>query len=472
MSTMVRRLTATALHGRVDIEHEFVPGINILYGKNGSGKTTALHILANALNGDWARFVHLDFREIVIDLDDATLRICRDLLDGDEVLIVTMDRPQIEEVWTLTELRKLERPTDDPRESSKKLGKPVLSSAYFPAFRTMIEAWTSAIEREGVPRPIYRESTQGRALVRGLRAQSTHFARELFGRFVPDLEFPSPMDIQFMLSTEFRGAALHLAQSDRELLMKAFLDVFVAISNPSNLGTLDESVSDSAEIILDEIRSLSTRFTDLSITESRKALPHSFPDPESGVYQQLRTLVQSLRVQTPAEHFSVPVLKVYRDLLRDRVSQQTILFHGINNYLAAANHFLEDKSIVVSFDESSPRQQSMVRLLFTDGATSHGLRALSSGERQVISLIYAATHMSGQQLVLIDEPEISLHVDWQRRLLKSMSDQLQDRQIIAATHSPVIGADYEERMKELTSKSTRSVACIDREPTEDEEELG
>jgi len=51
--------------------------------------------------------------------------------------------------------------------------------------------------------------------------------------------------------------------------------------------------------------------------------------------------------------------------------------------------------------------------------------------------------MSSQKIVLIDEPEISLHVDWQRLLLKKISEQLHDRQVIVCTHSPIIGADYD-----------------------------
>ena len=39
-----------------------------------------------------------------------------------------------------------------------------------------------------------------------------------------------------------------------------------------------------------------------------------------------------------------------------------------------------------------------------------------------------------------------MHVDWQRHLLKEMSEQLGDRQVIVCTHSPVIGADYEDRV--------------------------
>ena len=65
-------------------------------------------------------------------------------------------------------------------------------------------------------------------------------------------------------------------------------------------------------------------------------------------------------------------------------------------------------------------------------------------------------YMSGQRVVLIDEPEISLHIDWQHFLISEMVAQLQDRQIITCTHSPMIGGEkYEDQMVQLENKPTR-----------------
>jgi recombinational DNA repair ATPase RecF len=49
MATAVKYIRAVGIHGRYDLELDFYPGVNILYGKNGTGKTTLLHILANIL---------------------------------------------------------------------------------------------------------------------------------------------------------------------------------------------------------------------------------------------------------------------------------------------------------------------------------------------------------------------------------------------------------------------------------------
>lgn len=68
------------------------------------------------------------------------------------------------------------------------------------------------------------------------------------------------------------------------------------------------------------------------------------------------------------------------------------------------------------------------------------LTLLSSGEKQLVRLLLVAV-TAGQSVVLFDEPELSLHIDWQRGLLDAMRTLNPDAQIIAATHSPEIMAD-------------------------------
>ncbi|SDX88365.1 AAA family ATPase [Paenibacillus sp. CF384] len=70
--------------------------------------------------------------------------------------------------------------------------------------------------------------------------------------------------------------------------------------------------------------------------------------------------------------------------------------------------------------------------------------ALSAGEKQMLSfLCYNA--FSDNCPIFIDEPEISLHVDWQRILFPTLLSQSQTNQFFIATHSPFIYSKYEDR---------------------------
>lgn len=69
-----------------------------------------------------------------------------------------------------------------------------------------------------------------------------------------------------------------------------------------------------------------------------------------------------------------------------------------------------------------------------------GLSTLSSGEKHVLRILVSATHASGGPII-IDEPELSLHIDWQRDLIGFIREVSPQSQIIVATHSPEIMAN-------------------------------
>ncbi|MFJ4194670.1 AAA family ATPase [Pseudomonas sp. NPDC089534] len=66
------------------------------------------------------------------------------------------------------------------------------------------------------------------------------------------------------------------------------------------------------------------------------------------------------------------------------------------------------------------------------------LNALSSGEKQMISLFAKMFLYEKNKLVLIDEPELSLSIGWQREILKDILKAPNCVQIVAITHSPFI----------------------------------
>jgi hypothetical protein len=67
--------------------------------------------------------------------------------------------------------------------------------------------------------------------------------------------------------------------------------------------------------------------------------------------------------------------------------------------------------------------------------------ALSSGEQHQLVLLFDLLFVVPQSaLILVDEPEISLHVEWQQQVLANFRSvsQLRDLDFVIATHSPDI----------------------------------
>ena len=74
-------------------------------------------------------------------------------------------------------------------------------------------------------------------------------------------------------------------------------------------------------------------------------------------------------------------------------------------------------------------------------------KRLSSGEKQFIIVMLTILLQRNQESILImDEPEISMHLDWQRNLIQNIQKLNPNCQIILATHSPGIIMDGWEQL--------------------------
>ena len=78
--------------------------------------------------------------------------------------------------------------------------------------------------------------------------------------------------------------------------------------------------------------------------------------------------------------------------------------------------------------------------------------SLSSGEQHELVLLYELLfNTRADSLILIDEPEISLHVAWQQQFLHDLlkMTQLSKFDVLLATHSPLIIDDRWDLTVEL-----------------------
>lgn len=85
---------------------------------------------------------------------------------------------------------------------------------------------------------------------------------------------------------------------------------------------------------------------------------------------------------------------------------------------------------------------------------------LSSGEKQVVSLFsHLYLDNADNQIVIIDEPELSLSVPWQKRFLTDILDSSRCSFILSVTHSPFI---YQNRLKTSAIDLRRRTVTTDK----------
>ena len=80
------------------------------------------------------------------------------------------------------------------------------------------------------------------------------------------------------------------------------------------------------------------------------------------------------------------------------------------------------------------------------------LEQLSSGEKQMLIILLTTLTQDRQPYVLfMDEPEVSLHFDWQKRLISMVRTLNPNVQIILTTHSPAVIMDgWEDCVTEVS----------------------
>jgi len=116
------------------------------------------------------------------------------------------------------------------------------------------------------------------------------------------------------------------------------------------------------------------------------------------------------------------------------------IFKPVNTYIEILSNFIEDK--LFEFEPSLSSE-----IIVTKGETKLPLEQLSSGEKQLFILLTEALLQKGQPYVFIaDEPELSLHIGWQRQILSSIGMLNPNSQIVVATHSPELAGSWRKNI--------------------------
>ena len=121
-----------------------------------------------------------------------------------------------------------------------------------------------------------------------------------------------------------------------------------------------------------------------------------------------------------------------------------------NLFIEIVNHAFTNTQKVVDTEQS--------KLQFKlEGEILDNNKKLSSGEKQfLIIMLTVLLQRKEESILIMDEPEISMHIDWQRELLNNLKKLNPNCQIILATHSPgVIMDGWEQLVTNISSLITR-----------------
>ena len=199
--------------------------------------------------------------------------------------------------------------------------------------------------------------------------------------------------------------------------------------------TLDQSfpqrlISATDQLSVDKIQEHLTtldkktaRFKDMGILDETQAPPFDVGSFDQIDHTQAR--VMTLYVSDTEKKLQV---------LDDLASRTGLLLDNVNEKF-------RNKAIRLDRDQGFVAESENGKIL--------PLNSLSSGEQHELVLNYDLLfRVASNTVVLIDEPELSLHVAWQKRFLPDLLEiiQLSDFDALVATHSPFVIGEMDNLM--------------------------
>lgn len=419
--------------------------VTIIHGPNGFGKTVILKMIAGLIDGRADIFEHIPFEEFSITLEDDTSRIVRRFADEEskgkslirlELLSrncegkedVVLPSPPVEIPQQI--LKAVDRKVPGAYRLSGNEWNDAAGHSF--SLRDILEMYPQA--QDALPRrywpslmfDICRELQVFFVETNRLAHESKQRRRSILADYdylQSDREEPTARvkyysdDIVQKIRTVLTEYARHSQDRDRTF--------------PERLVRFNRQRTLPGQDILDKIS---------QFEEKRQRLNTlGLVDKETG----LRGLTQEDVARAPE------ALTIYVGDVEEKLKVFDDLARRIGALMDIVNARFRYKRLTVSRD-------SGFRVV-SDVGQPIALQDLSSGEQHELVLLYELLFRGPQSgLILVDEPEISLHVAWQSRFLSDLISILEptDSYAIVATHSPVIIGTRSDLMVELKGPDT------------------
>ncbi|WP_421875978.1 AAA family ATPase [Marinoscillum sp.] len=405
--------------GDKTIEIDFERDINFLIGVNGSGKTTFINLVAAALNLDFPTLDRFQYQKIHVRLRSFEEKKFKPYIEVEKLKDERTPYPRI--IFRIKTSAKdgiKEYPLNEIEEEN--------------LFRYQGDL---AYRRRVGRRRDYDEDIfqQIRDLI-NISWLSIHRTNSPNRNQSHDSSFESSVDQKIdELSNSFlryfsvlQSKAANESESFQRYI---FLSLLADESEQQIFSVLHTIKSDDEKKYLKEI------FSEFNLPERmyQDKLEHHFNSYDSSIEKlkqekalninDLSFLIGTRRIHTIVQKWS------------ELITKQNEIFKFRDTFLDVVNSLLKRKQLVFS-----DRNELLIE---TDSGKTFGLKKLSSGEKQLIIILgETLLQQASPHIYIADEPELSLHVDWQERLVGSLKSINPNSQILFATHSPDIVSSY------------------------------
>ncbi len=417
---ILSQITISGLWGKPPIKLKFNDSVNFMVGQNGTGKTTIINLIAAALSADFEKIDRIDFTSMEL--------ILKPLKKGKNTTI------------SITKTQKTGLPYFDINYIVKtgSDGKP---QAYD------LDRLAEERHYRGLPPRHMRElmmRSGGFADLNRTLAELVQVTHLSVNRVVADFKAesrpPSEKNITTPVDQKLDAIINQLvrlfSKLDRESADAATdfqRDSFVSLLSIETTSLFKSAVqklqtskeADSLSRALNEIgvEQKKTSTVISALFKNFDAARKKIQNGEGMTLQEFMVLAGALRANSLVQKYDA--LQI----------QRRKIFSLRDSFLEEVNTLFGPRKTIAINEKNELEAKSQ------DGRVIRPMD-LSSGEKQLLIILGEALLQDRQSVIFIaDEPELSLHVSWQEKLVPAITRINSNAQIVFATHSPdIVGA--------------------------------
>ncbi len=433
------------VHDYLTIDISFKNDLSIITGSNGSGKTTSILLLQAILCPNFKDLISIPFESL--ELTFVHRGIEHTIYVKNESKTIIMNTQSILEPLILNKLKfeEIEYMTFKQKEGID-INEVILKSVGPHPIIDFIKQIPSPIfiglERRTDEIQNEREdyALERRIYLNKARHEFSDYKRQFKGSLGVSL-----LETEFLVQAMYKRLRVIEERYSIDLQNEILLSSFEYIPFDQTRNFRDSYL---------EKRNLLSRRKEIEDALSKLGFANrkSFTDKLNLFFEKLENLIDAsdsdkdrgFNIEWLTNQSQIDKLTKLVEIIDDNKSKVSNGFKPINKFLNIINSFFSDSGKSIYVDE--------VGHLFVKRPNGKDvpIDALSSGERQIVILFANVmfnkySSESRENILFIDEPELSLHIKWQEKFIDTLLTASDNTQFILATHSPDIVGEHKSK---------------------------
>ena len=429
----INKISVTDLFGTFDHEVSINNdvGITIIIGENGLGKTILLEMIEAFFKGNYLYFNNVEFAEMIFDFNDGTKWILNKETHSGELPILYLTQKNKNNSENKP-LKLIEYDNDQLDNIARKIARSNPNLIRIGQNRWKDRKTGERMRTEDLP---YR--------------YNKYYQSEFFFS-----ENERPVWFQkkhnsIKVSLIETQRLIYIERKDRdEQLHKKTVEKYSNELSRTIKSSLTESTELSSKLdrtypnrLINRLKE-SSNLTKDDLNNELKALEAKREILDTVGLIEIEKDSNILEIENP-EDVVIDVLKLYVEDSFEKIKIFETISRKIEILLEIINKRFKHKRLYVDKEEGFLLKSTIMK---DDNGNFKKIPVskLSSGEQNELVLFYLLLFKTeSNSLILIDEPEVSLHISWQNSFINDLKEitKLNNLDVLIATHSPDIIAD-------------------------------